>query len=236
MMVPLMIPRPVMGGGQSAVVPIKFSPESEAKLAGVDPRLAALMRAVEAKHPDAFEITEGPRDVETQRKYVAQGKSQTMNSKHLTGNAVDIALLGPDGKPNWDFEAYRPIADTAKATAAAMGIPDFIWGGDWKTLKDGVHFQVGGPGTKQAPASAPVSAPAAAPAGGVVNPPPTIIPVNMQGSPKTMWETLAEIGASMMPDEEQQQAPQLMPMQRTAYVAPQIDTIDPYLKFFASLR
>jgi hypothetical protein len=62
-------------------------------------------------------------------------------------------MLGPDGQPNWDFEAYRPIADTAKATAASLGIPDFVWGGDWKTLKDGVHFQIGGPGVEGVPGS-----------------------------------------------------------------------------------
>lgn len=232
MIAPRMMPRPVMGGSRPAAIPIKFSPESEAKLAGVDPRLAALMRAVEAKHPDAFEITEGPRDVETQRKYVAEGKSQTMNSKHLTGNAVDIALIGPDGKLNWDFEAYRPIADTAKAVAAEMGIPDFVLGGDWKTLKDGVHFQVGGPGVAQAAGTAP----APAPTGGatVTAPAPTIMPMNTQAEPKSIWDKLAEIGASMTP--EPMEAPQLMPMQRTPYVAPQRDTIDPYLKFFASLR
>ncbi len=130
---------------ESMVVPIEFNARSKALLEGVNPTLAELMYKVEAQHPDAFEITEGMRDRARQAELVAQGKSQTMNSRHLTGNAVDIAMMGPDGSVNWDFEAYRPIADTAKATAAAMGIPDFVWGGDWRTLKDGVHFQIGGP-------------------------------------------------------------------------------------------
>lgn len=126
-------------------IPIAFNERSEELLAGVNPMLAQLMRNVEAQMPDAFEITEGIRNAERQAELVAAGKSQTMNSKHLTGNAVDIHVVGPDGQPNWDFEAYRPIADAAKAEAAALGIPDFVWGGDWKTLKDGVHFQIGGP-------------------------------------------------------------------------------------------
>jgi peptidoglycan LD-endopeptidase CwlK len=128
------------------LVPVEFNATSKARLAAIDPTLAQLMTAVEAQHPDAFEIGEGMRDIDTQRKYVAEGKSQTMNSKHLTGNAVDIVMGADSGKPNWNFEDYRPIADTAKATAAAMGIPDFVWGGDWKSLRDGVHFQIGGKG------------------------------------------------------------------------------------------
>lgn len=124
--------------------PIAFNERSEELLAGVNPMLAQLMRNVEAKMPDAFEISEGIRDRERQAQLVAEGKSQTMNSKHLTGDAVDIHVVGPDGQPNWDFEAYRPIADAAKAEAAALGIPNFVWGGDWRTLKDGVHFQIGG--------------------------------------------------------------------------------------------
>lgn len=127
------------------VTPIAFNPRSEALLAEVNPLLAALMRRVEARMPDAFEITEGMRSPDRQRRLVAEGKSQTLNSRHLSGNAVDIAAMGPDGQITWDFDAYGPIAAVAKEEASAMGIPDFVWGGDWRTLRDGVHFQIGGP-------------------------------------------------------------------------------------------
>lgn len=145
MRAPMMLPgvKPAAG---LAPTPVEFNPRSLDMLSGIDPKLAELMIAVEAQHPDQFELSEGMRSKDRQTQMVAEGKSQTMNSKHRTGNAVDIHMLGPDGQPDWDFEAYRPIADTAKATAASLGIPDFVWGGDWKTLKDGVHFQVGGPG------------------------------------------------------------------------------------------
>lgn len=140
---PPMPAKPVAGPN---LVPVEFNAASKARLAAIDPTLAQLMTAVEAQNPDAFEIGEGMRDIETQRQNVAKGASQTMNSKHLNGNAVDIVLGADQGAPNWNFEDYRPIAGTAKATAAAMGLPDFVWGGDWKTLKDGVHFQLGGKG------------------------------------------------------------------------------------------
>lgn len=145
MLAPIRI-RPQAPAVDPNLVPVEFNATSKARLAAIDPTLAELMTAVEAQHPDAFEISEGMRTRDRQAQMVAEGKSQTMNSKHLGGNAVDIAIAGPDGKPNWNFEDYRPLADTAKAVAAQMGIPDFVWGGDWKSLRDGVHFQVGGKG------------------------------------------------------------------------------------------
>lgn len=63
----------------------------------------------------------------------------------MTGNAADIHIRNPDGSPNWDFNSYVPVANIAKQVATEMGVPDLVWGGDWKTLKDGVHFQIGGP-------------------------------------------------------------------------------------------
>jgi len=147
MRAPMMLPP--RRTGIPGLLPVEFNEQSKARLAQVNPTLAELMRLVEAQHPDAFEITEGMRGAQRQAQMVAEGKSQTMNSRHLAGNAVDIALIGPDGQPNWNFEDYRPIAATAKAAAASLGIPDFVWGGDWKTLRDGVHFQVGGPGGGQ---------------------------------------------------------------------------------------
>jgi peptidoglycan L-alanyl-D-glutamate endopeptidase CwlK len=236
MMAPRIFPK---YNGLPGATPVKFSPKSEARLNEVDPKLAELMRRVEAAHPDAFEITEARRTPERQADLVAQGKSQTYKSKHLTGNAVDIALMGPDGKPNWDFEAYRPIAATAKAVAAELGIPDFVWGGDWKTLKDGVHFQVGGPGSPaMASAQAPAGTAPAAPAGmATVTAPAPVVPA--ENAQMSIWDRIALMGAAMAQPQAapvQAQAPQIMPMQRTAYVAPERDTLDPYLKFFASLR
>jgi peptidoglycan L-alanyl-D-glutamate endopeptidase CwlK len=145
MRAPMTIPPGLLPRKPLAPTPVEFSAHSKELLKGVNPTLADLMFKVEAAHPDAFEISEGMRSKDRQADMVAQGKSQTMNSRHLGGNAVDIAMIGADGQPNWNFEDYRPIADTARATAASLGIPDFVWGGDWKTLKDGVHFQVGGP-------------------------------------------------------------------------------------------
>jgi len=68
---------------------------------------------------------------------VATGKSTTMNSRHLTGHAVDLVPY----PVSWDWEHFYPIADAMKAAAEELGV-DLEWGGDWKTFKDGPHFQL----------------------------------------------------------------------------------------------
>jgi len=42
---------------------------------------------------------------------------------------------------SWDWEHFYPIADAMKAAAEELGV-DLEWGGDWKTFKDGPHFQL----------------------------------------------------------------------------------------------
>lgn len=92
--------------------------------------------------PYDFIITEGLRTVERQREMVRTGKSQTMNSYHLVGKAVDIALI-VNGTVNWEFALYREVANHIKKRAKELGIK-ITWGGDWKKLVDGPHFQIEG--------------------------------------------------------------------------------------------
>jgi hypothetical protein len=135
---------PFFGGA----TPVKFDPRSLALLGQANPVLAQILRETERRAADrgiTLGVGEVKRSPERQAEMVVTGKSQTYNSRHLNGSAADLVIKGPDGKPNWDFEAYRPVAAIAKEVAAEQGVPDFVWGGDWKTLKDGVHFQVGGP-------------------------------------------------------------------------------------------
>jgi peptidoglycan L-alanyl-D-glutamate endopeptidase CwlK len=88
-----------------------------------------------------FTVIEGLRTIEKQKENVANGASQTMNSRHITGHAVDLMPLDADGKAAFDWNLYNQLAPAIKAAAALEGVA-IVWGGDWKTLKDGPHFEL----------------------------------------------------------------------------------------------
>lgn len=111
----------------------KLSQNSLNKLVGVDPKLVAVVkRAIQLTTVD-FGVSEGLRSIETQKKYVAAGKSQTMQSKHLEGKAVDLVAY-VDGAISWELNLYDNIADAVKAAAKELGVK-IRWGAAW-TIPD----------------------------------------------------------------------------------------------------
>jgi peptidoglycan L-alanyl-D-glutamate endopeptidase CwlK len=61
-------------------------------------------------------------------------------SRHLTGHAVDIAII-KDGKAVWDFPLYQEVAEHIEKVAVEEGV-SIVWGGRWRGLRDGVHFEL----------------------------------------------------------------------------------------------
>jgi len=115
----------------------KLSLRSKQRLSGVHPDLVDVVkRAIEITEQD-FSVTEGIRHIERQKKLVATGKSTTLNSRHLTGHAVDLVPY----PVSWDWEYFYPIADAMKQAAEELDV-DLEWGGDWKSFPDGPHFQL----------------------------------------------------------------------------------------------
>jgi peptidoglycan L-alanyl-D-glutamate endopeptidase CwlK len=109
-------------------------------LNGVHPDLVKVVqRAIEISAVD-FRVIEGLRTLKRQRQLVAKGASQTMRSRHLTGHAVDLAAL-VGGTIRWDWPLYDRIAVAVKQAAEDVGVP-IEWGGDWRSFKDGPHFQL----------------------------------------------------------------------------------------------
>jgi hypothetical protein len=106
-------------------------------LSGVHPDLVAVVkRAIELTEQD-FTVIEGIRNINRQRELVKSGFSKTMNSRHLTGHAVDVAPW----PISWDWEYFYPIADAMKQAAEELEV-DLEWGGDWKSFPDGPHYQL----------------------------------------------------------------------------------------------
>lgn len=118
----------------------KLSDRSLGRLKGVHPDLVRVVQhAIEISKID-FTVLEGVRTLATQRKYFSAGKTRTMNSRHLTGHAVDLAPV-VNGEISWDWKHFKPLADAMKAAALAQGVR-ITWGGDWVTFKDGPHWEL----------------------------------------------------------------------------------------------
>ena len=99
----------------------KLGARSKQRLKGVHEDLIKVVeRAIEITKVD-FGVTEGLRTTETQRKYVETGKSQTMESKHLTGDAVDLVAY-IDGQVSWELNLYDNLADAMKQAAIEKNV------------------------------------------------------------------------------------------------------------------
>ena len=107
----------------------QLSKRSHDRLFGVNPKLVAVVnQAIELTTVD-FGVTEGLRTVETQEAYVKAGKSQTMDSKHIGGNAVDLVAY-INGGVSWELNLYDNIAE-AMRTAAIENDLALRWGAAW---------------------------------------------------------------------------------------------------------
>lgn len=110
------------------------------RLEGVHDDLVKVVKLASDLSPNVFIVTEGLRTLERQKQLLAAGASQTLRSRHLTGHAVDLAVKVGD-EVRWDWPLYRDLAVIMKDAANQLGVP-LEWGGDWKSLVDGPHYQL----------------------------------------------------------------------------------------------
>lgn len=118
----------------------KLSVRSKAKLVGVHPDLVAVVERAITITQVGFAVTEGLRTRERQAALLQAGATTTMNSRHLTGHAVDLAAW-VGNQARWDWPLYHKIAGAMKQAASELRIP-IAWGGDWKSFPDGPHFEL----------------------------------------------------------------------------------------------
>lgn len=123
----------------------KLSPTSLAKLQGIHPDLIKVIERALILTSVDFSVTEGLRTLEEEKQHMKDGTSQTLNSRHLTGHAVDLTPwanrqpVNGNDPANWYY--FANIAKAMKMAALELKIP-IAWGGDWKTFKDGYHFEL----------------------------------------------------------------------------------------------
>jgi peptidoglycan L-alanyl-D-glutamate endopeptidase CwlK len=109
------------------------------RLFGVDQRLQAVVRAAaQLVLPNDVQVIEGVRTLERQKQLYAQGRTApgaictwTLQSKHIGGLAVDVALLQADGSINWNDPAgFDRLAEAMFTASRQVGVR-LRWGADW---------------------------------------------------------------------------------------------------------
>ena len=107
----------------------KLSGNSLLKLNGVKEELRMVVtRAIQLTKVD-FGVIEGMRTEKRQKELLASGASQTMRSRHLIGEAVDLmAYVGSRG--SWELNLYDDIAEAMKEAAIEQGT-GILWGAAW---------------------------------------------------------------------------------------------------------
>lgn len=97
----------------------KFSNRSEENLRGVNPELVKVVRrALELTERD-FTVIEGKRTEARQRQLVMNGSSKTMNSRHLSGNAVDLLPVSA----NWSsYKDWLPVLNAMHKAGQELGV------------------------------------------------------------------------------------------------------------------
>ena len=126
---------PVVAVGERA--PAGLTSRDLERLRGVHPDLVRVVTRARSLTP--FLVAEGVRTVERQRQLVAEGKSRTMASRHITGHAVDLYPISATPIPQMRMEDYRGVVEAMRRAAAAEGVP-IVCGYDWGW--DAPHYEL----------------------------------------------------------------------------------------------
>lgn len=118
----------------------RFGLRSQTNLTGVHPDLVKIAYKALELSPVDFTVTEGIRSKKRQQELFDAKLSRTLDSRHITGHAIDVAAL-VGGKVTWNWAEYELIAQAFKQAARELDL-DVEWGGDWTSFRDGPHFQL----------------------------------------------------------------------------------------------
>ena len=118
----------------------KLGARSRQRLKGVHEDLVKVVeRAIEITTVD-FTVLEGVRTPERQKVLFEAEASTTLNSRHITGHAVDLGAW-VDNQVDWSWPLYHKIAAAMKEAAKELDVK-IVCGADWKRFPDGPHFEL----------------------------------------------------------------------------------------------
>ena len=118
-----------------------LSQRSQNNLSGIHQDLVRVVHQALTLSKYDFVVIEGMRLLTRQKNLVKEGKSKTLNSRHLTGHAVDIVPLVDGAIPWQDWSAFESVATAMKQAANQLGV-SIVWGGDWVSFRDGPHYEL----------------------------------------------------------------------------------------------
>ncbi|HEY3494163.1 MAG TPA: M15 family metallopeptidase, partial [Polyangiaceae bacterium] len=107
----------------------KFGAKSEANLVGIHPDLVRVVRLALTITDIDFSVHEGLRTLERQKKLVASGASRTLDSYHLTGDAVDLVPY-VDGELRWEHPLCNQVAQAMHEACTRLH-ERLVWGRVW---------------------------------------------------------------------------------------------------------
>lgn len=110
----------------------KLGNKSKSELNGVHADLVRVVERAIVLTVQDFAVHDGIRTLAEQQKLVASGASQTLDSRHITGHAVDLVPV-INGKLRWEWPPIYQIADAVRLAARELGVP-IRWGGCWDVL------------------------------------------------------------------------------------------------------
>ena len=115
----------------------RLSNRSLSRLEGVHPDLVDIVKLAITKSACDFGVSCGVRDMETQKRLVKEGRSQTHRSKHLLqddgfSHAVDLIAYDGAGDICWEHSQYVKVADAMIESAKELGNKIKLgWGNCW---------------------------------------------------------------------------------------------------------
>lgn len=135
---------------------MQLTERDKQRLEGVKDALVRVVTRAATMYPGTFMVLEGLRTKERQAALYAQGRTVpgkvvtwTRNSKHLTGDAVDLAPVVGGAIPWGSPAAFDELAQVVFRAAELEGVA-ITWGADWnnngirreKGETDSPHFQL----------------------------------------------------------------------------------------------
>jgi hypothetical protein len=125
----------------------KLNRRSRIALRNVHPDLIRVLELAASRSDIPFIVTSGLRTAAEQNQMYKRGASKLdgyrKRSYHQDGLAADVAVCTDltFKRVTWDWTPYYKLSKIIKKAAADLGV-SLTWGGDWKTFKDGPHYQI----------------------------------------------------------------------------------------------